>query len=277
MPRSLRVRRSLGSFVIATSLAFVAGVPISYGQTTSTPGATTSTTSTTTSVSPAGNAASERDENLAVLVLVFGAFLTASVLIYVGLLQKRYYDTSVLLQSRTGVLPQPAFSKAFLTLLKSESPVLIDGPLVVVVGQKTEYKALTDDKLAEATWTFEPADLIKPLDVSKTTSSIAIEAVKKGTLRITATVEGKLPPRTIPVTVIEIPPAETSSLPFVGEGYGSILVAVAILALASVLALMGKLSSDAVATLFGAVAGYIFYRVQQGTRTSKADEKAPPS
>jgi hypothetical protein len=57
---------------------------------------------------------------------------------------------------------------------------------------------------------------------------------------------------------------EQPSLPFVGEGYGTILLALAILTLATVLALMGKFSSDALATLFGALGGYIFYRAAGG-------------
>lgn len=272
MPRSTRVRRSLGAFLIAACLALLAAVPVSYAQTTSTP---STTVPTTTTESPADK---KRDEDLAVLVLFFGGFLTASVLLYVWLIQRRYYAAAIDLQRRTGVLPEPEVIHGLVTrtMLPELDAAKIDGPLVVVVGQKTDYTALKRGLPVEATWTVEPGDLTKPLDAAKKTSSVTIEAIKKGTFMITATVDGeKAPP--YPVTAIEIPPAETSSLPFVGEGYGSILVAVVILSLASVLALMGKFSSDAVATLFGAVAGYIFYRVQQGTGSSQADAKVPPS
>ncbi len=67
---------------------------------------------------------------------------------------------------------------------------------------------------------------------------------------------------TAPITAVEAAPTSAGGvdLPFVGEGYGTVIVAVVLVALATVLGLLDVLDSSAVATLFGAVAGYIFFK-----------------
>ena len=280
LPRRLRHSTAL---VVVCLLAALWAVQSAASQAT-TVTTTTTTTETVTNgtvsgvpneTTPEEETGDEEEEGLAVLILVFGGFLAVSVLYYVARLQGRYYDVVSLL-SRGGVVPKArmvsAFSKA---LADSSNTIDIDGPSVIVAGEKTDFTALKDGQEVDATWEVKPTDFTKPIDSTKETKSVTVEGVKKGTFALIAS--STLGGGTVLINVIELPTAQDSTLPFVGEGYGAVVIAIVILALASVLALMDKFSSDAVATLFGAVAGYIFYRAQQGSGSGSGGENTSPS
>lgn len=136
---------------------------------------------------------------------------------------------------------------------------MITGPSITTVGVPARFKAEQNDNPVEVTWTVPPdAATIEP---ESPTSAVFVTPSKQ--VDFTLQVKKDDVSREMSIRAL-YPPAEQSSLPFVGEGYGTILLALAILTLATVLALMGKFSTDALATLFGALGGYIFYRAAGG-------------
>jgi hypothetical protein len=149
----------------------------------------------------------------------------------------------------------------------------IDGPAAVVVGEPTKFKALADDEPIAARWTLDPQDAGTLESTGKADGevigdSVSVLATKKSVFKLRAEAEG-WSPGTVLLTAIAAP-TETGTVAFVGRGYGTIMIAIVILTIAGVLGLVGALGSEAVATLFGAVAGYIFLKAQSGGDTSAA-------
>jgi hypothetical protein len=56
-------------------------------------------------------------------------------------------------------------------------------------------------------------------------------------------------------------------LPFIGAGWGSVVVAIAIAAVTGALGLAGAITGEAVATILGALAGYVVAKGQTETRS----------
>jgi hypothetical protein len=160
--------------------------------------------------------------------------------------------------------------------------IKIEGDAVIVVGEPKEFKASDDDRPVVATWTVDPPDGATLEAGGSTTepqgTSVKLTASKKGTLKLTASAEAHIP-ATIPLAAI-VAPAQTPRLPFVGRGYGTIMIALSILSVAGALSVLGKLNS-AVATLLGALAGYIFLKdapaAGGGGSTGGGESAAPGS
>jgi hypothetical protein len=90
-----------------------------------------------------------------------------------------------------------------------------------------------------------------------------------GTYKLTATVDGT----STSVFVAAVQPAGEAAGPrlaWVGEGYGTILIAVTVVATVTVLGLLDVLDSSALAGLFGALVGYIFLKSATGDGGSGA-------
>jgi hypothetical protein len=284
LTRSGSMRLGLALLVLGVSGFLVATVSVSHAQVTTTTDQTSSVVSTT-STSPAttgttttgGEASEEENEDIAMLVLLFGFLLATGVFIYTGVAQTKYYDLAEKALKRTGVLPQSEFPSAFPAervaggrMGAAESPVKLEGPAVAVVGQKAEFTATRDADPVDVTWTVDPSSAAE-VDPSSPASKVLITPTKKGTFKVRAAIDGST--WETGVTAID-PSAQRSSLPFVGLGYGAVLIAIVILTLATVLALLGKFSSDAIATLFGALAGYVFFRVGTSGEGSSGSSSA---
>ena len=139
----------------------------------------------------------------------------------------------------------------------------------MTVGKPAEYKA-TGNGSDVAAW-------------SVTGDGATVAPVQGGATKLTATAAGSYEltvnvantSATAPITAVEAAPTSAGGvdIPFVGEGYGTVIVAVVLVALATVLSLLAVLDSSAVATLFGAVAGYIFFKA--GAASQGGGQGAP--
>ena len=153
----------------------------------------------------------------------------------------------------------------------------IDGPLVVVVGEPTEFRALgTGGAPIEVHWWIDREDAAMLEAAGRTKDvvgkAVQLTALKKTTFELHAGKANGYSDGKVNLAAIEAP-VEKPSLPFVGAGYGTLIIAVVILTIAGVLGLVGILSGEAVATLFGAIAGYIFVKAQQ----QGGDQSQPPA
>jgi hypothetical protein len=96
---------------------------------------------------------------------------------------------------------------------------------------------------------------------------IKLVPVKEGVFKVSATSGGQTVTAQVAATA---PQPVRGDLPFVGGGYGAILIAVVLLMVATTLAVGGFLASEAVGTLFGGLLGYIFGSTQaQSLRPSE--------
>lgn len=142
----------------------------------------------------------------------------------------------------------------------------LTGPGAMTTGQKAVFTALlngSDDP--SATWQVEPPPGAGLEDAGATLSgsgaSVTVEAPRQGAFVLVASHPGEpvLSVRT-QVTVVE-PPDEGGgfpNLPFIGQGYGSLVGAVVLIAALVVLATTRAVDADVVGVILGALAGYLF-------------------
>ena len=90
----------------------------------------------------------------------------------------------------------------------------------------------------------------------------SVTATREGPFSLTASIPGQGPvtqPQTITV-LPDAPPASAASpsLPFIGQGFASLVGAVVLIAAVVVLAAIGVDDWEVIGTIFGALAGYLF-------------------
>ena len=212
----------------------------------------------------------------AIWVLGFGALGLLAFLIYTALMQRVFYKLAGQRIQRGGSLEVESIPLSATRAQTAEAVttpiVVVTGPVSTIVGQQSSVytvKVNAQDHAGEVTWSIAPpeAAVVMP---SKTATARVVPA-KAGAFKLTATVGGG-------TGALDIAALESSTsnfkLPFIGAGVGSFYVAIMILILAAVLGILGILSGEAVATLIGALAGYIFgFNRGQGEPNSEEKEK----
>jgi hypothetical protein len=206
----------------------------------------------------------EVDSGIVVAVLAFGLLVIVALLVYLYLIQERYFDAAERALGRLGKVP-PAQE---VTAIASGAPVTfgataaeplkITGPAVLAVGGDGEaYTVAPGD--GEAQWSINTPD-DGASDVASvapaTGGTVRVVAKKAGTFIINVTRGAGSGSYT--VTAVDL--SSESRLPLVGAGYGTLLIALVLLTGAIVLGLEDVLSGEAIATLFGALAGYVFLK-----------------
>ena len=142
------------------------------------------------------------------------------------------------------------------------------GPGSLVTGDTATYKARlgiepalrTDWRLVDANDVPIPAHNAT-LEAAADGASAILSAAKPGSYVVSASPEGNPNLRVrLEVTAIDPPVADGQipPLPFIGEGYGSIVGAILLLAVVVVLAATRAIDADIVGVLLGSIAGYLF-------------------
>lgn len=205
--------------------------------------------------------------------LLFALLAVIAVLTYNYLIQNRFYTvTENLGQAGKAVRAIPAQAFQAAGEKTRDETLKIDGPGVITVGvQSPEFSATIDNNAAEkATWTVEPANMA--IVIPATGAKVRVVAAMAGTFALSATAtEPKEGSAKVQVAAIA-PQNMATELPFIGGGYGSIVIAIILLAAVIVLGLAAVLSGEAVATLLGGLLGYIF-GVGASAATNKPENK----
>lgn len=281
------------AFVLPVMVLALAAVPAS-ARAAGTPTATvavatnpttTATSPTTTSPASATSASTstiggQRDNRgVAVAALIFGLLAAAAILFFVARDRDRtlgVYEKLVRSGAAVEVVNvpaqagEPAVARSAAEADVSAPPeVMIDGPSTIVVGASSEYVARLDGVQVVATWTASPSTAIEP--PTEATSRLPVTARQSGPFTLTAAAPGATA-GTMRVTAATPAPTRTQSLPFLGAGWGSVVVAVIIASVTAALGLAGQLGGEAVATILGALVGYV---VAKGQTESAA--RAPSS
>lgn len=140
----------------------------------------------------------------------------------------------------------------------------LTGPGVMTTGQQAVFTALLNDANdPDAEWRVEPPAGLDDAGATLTGggASVTVEAARQGGFTLVASHPGTpvLSVRT-QVTVVDPPPAGEAlpNLPFIGQGYGSLVGAVVLIAALVVLATTRAIDADVVGVILGALAGYLF-------------------
>lgn len=222
------------------------------------------------------------------LVVLFAAclLLIFVILAYVYNIQKKYYAiTQSLSQMGVGVKaisidtfvkPQdrmPAVAEAAIGKLK------IDGLGVVTVGTPVDFTVKKESgggSTEEAEWSIDEGDAAASVSPKKG-AKVSVTPQKMGRFTLTATIKdnGTITDKGSASVIAFM--ATNEELPFIGQGYGSLVIAILVVFAVILLALTGTLQGEAVATLFGALLGYIFatHAAAAATSSKKSDGKPP--
>ncbi len=207
---------------------------------------------------------------LVVAALFFGFFVIAALLYYLSQVQDKYYRTSEGLVTLGKAIPT-AISIAAIERdrdgIEPVPEVKIEGPGVVVCGQAAQFKAVSGGAEQTVDWAVEHTDVgtgqvgVEPASGPR----VQVNVVEAGSYKLIAKQGAEVRDEVVFNAVApESADEKSAGLPFVGEGYGSVLIAVVILSIAGALGFAGVLDSSAIATLLGAIAGYIFVQANSG-------------
>lgn len=239
--------------------------------TTTTPGSTGTNTTSTTGT---GSSGGRDDRSLAGLALLFGLIAVGAVLYFVRNDRKNTLATyATLIESGAAVQagdvpPQGALPAGQAAVEELTPQVTIDGPDMVVVGVPADFVAKQGGTQVVATWTADPAAATAPL--GDPSSRVTITAKQAGSFSLTAAVAGS---GSVPKRVAAAPADRArQTLPFIGAGWGSVVVAIIIAALTGALGLAGALTGEGVATILGALVGYVVAKGQTETRPGSSTD-----
>jgi hypothetical protein len=280
--------------LVLVGLAMAVAATPAWAATTATTAAATSTTPTSSS-SPAGSlsptppastttttAPGRDDRPLAGLALLFGLVAAGGVLLFVRddrAATLKTYEKLVKSGATVQVIQVSAQDGAGVAIpgaaeaeIVPGPQVTIDGPDIVVVGKPAEFVAKNNDGgQVVATWTADPADATEPL--GEPTSRLTLTATQSGTFSLTASAAGAAAiPKHVTATVADV---RGQPLPFVGAGWGSIVVVIVIAAVTGALGLSGQLNGEAVATILGTLAGYAVAKGQAESASRPATGSDP--
>ena len=198
--------------------------------------------------------------NAFALLFLFGAFVVLAVVVYLIVTDRAFYQAVGAARGRGQPVTVSEVSAtagpAAQSLGQGGTPpdLTVSGPASVTVGTPVGYAAKLGDAAADAaTWTAEPADAaaIGP----STGGAVRVVAIKAGPIKLTAA--NGLQRATLSITA-EAPPSRGIALPFVGGGWGTIVVSTVIVVVAAALGVGGVLGGQAIAGLYGALVGYLF-------------------
>lgn len=206
--------------------------------------------------------------------LLFALLALVVVFVYTYFIQKEFYTTARGL-GRLGktvkVKSVPTFLAATTGLesmaVEPSERLQITGPAAITVGvESPEFSVvrLQDGEVAaeDAKWAVEPANAatVQPESGAK----VKVIAALPGAFTLIAQVSQPKPGEArLPVAAIA-PQVSPVELPFVGQAYGSIAIALVLIAAVIILGLSSILSGEGAATLLGALLGYIFGVTKSG-------------
>ncbi len=145
-------------------------------------------------------------------------------------------------------------------------PVTVLGPTTIARGAEALYRAVdeTGKPITEedVTWQIFDGNIIAAdVTLQAPSGPFTVLSTQKLGIFILQVTAGERTPANIPITVVEsIAEPKQSGLKafFLGDGYGTINLALFLMAIVAALGAIGVVGDGTVSTIFGAMAGYIF-------------------
>jgi hypothetical protein len=204
-----------------------------------------------------------------IVTLLFALGALAVVFFYTYKIQSRFYEASEGL-GRLGRAVNATATAAFvapagrLEGMGEATPAAlhVTGPGVVTVGVESDEftAAFPEGSPADAaTWTVTPNTAATVRRVAPNSGArVKVIAAVNGAFTLRADVTTPSAAQGEVSVAAVAPQSNRIELPFVGSGYGTIAVAIILVAAVIVLGLAGVLSSESIAPLLAALLGYIF-------------------
>jgi hypothetical protein len=216
------------------------------------------------------------------ILALFALAVLLTLFVYMYYIQQRFYDV-VGSAARAGVAFQATWVAPFVQQGASfgveatpgaAAAMSITGPPSVVVGTLSPEFTLKDapEDGAQAQWTAAPptAAAVIPGRGPK----VKVFAAEAGVFTLSVTAGDQTVTAQVAATAPQ--PSRAAELPFIGGGYGAIVIAVVLLMMVTTLAVGGFLSSEATGTLFGGLLGYIFGSTRGQTAARQPDRAPAP-
>ena len=225
-----------------------------------------------------------------IIPLIFGLLAFALALIYMGAVQRQYYRTAGMLgrSGKTVVIHdvEPFYSrKEGIYTVNADYSIKITGPDVLTIGAvpgrftaevvpNNKFPPATTKLAPDVTWRVDPAGsaAVNPTQGTQ----VSVRPVTPGVFTLLADSTCKVKNETIStsaklqITAVEPVHAQVE-LPFIGSGYGSVLIGILLIAVILALAALRILSSEATASLLGVLAGYVFGVVATTSSSTSAN------
>jgi hypothetical protein len=217
---------------------------------------------TTSTQTPSPGSESATATNVvAAVALGFGVVTIFMVLLFVYRDRKRTGDQMErLVQAGRTVEPVQVSPRA----LVGEQIVLL-GPSKITVGTRASYGAQRTGQESDVRWYSSDEDIQRQLPASPA-PSIEFTARRPGTFTLRGSADADAAELTVNASEAA---TVAQQLPYIGAGWGSIVVGLAIASVTGALGLKGTISGEAVATILGALVGYVVAKGQ--TETSKTE------
>lgn len=220
-----------------------------------------------------------------VVPLLFALVAIGIILRFIASSEDKYYQAAKKLAgqgrpatiSYTGAFSSPIAPAATEEVAGQRTPpkeLKIEGPGVVTAQEESaEFSATSGGQSVEAYWSVDPPGAAAITPKSDDLAKVRVVPTRAETFVLIAMAShGSIEPAKIQVQAIS-PKMEAATLPFIGQGYGTLVVAIIAIAAVLALALNGVLGGEAVATFFGGLLGYIF---GVGTASATGAKPTPP-
>jgi hypothetical protein len=253
-----------------TRIALIAAVPLAVALLSAGPAAAQTGSTTTTSAPAVTNQvtlSNDQSVNLALISLVFGICAIVAVLFFLSRDRVRSFALlgRLSLEGRS-VSVHTESSLAAAASRSSADEVSIHGPQTIAVGQPVAY-TLVGVETQSATWAITGEGTLS----ATTGTTVRVTATVPGGLRLSATFPESNGDSTVVVRdlIAEKPLADTaSSVPILGQGYGTVVIALSVAAVTAALGLTKVLDGQAVAGILGSLVTYSVTRAVGGTATT---------
>ena len=243
-------------FVMQSSIAGISGL---LGQTTTTSPPTTPPPETATATNVG-----------AAFALGFGVITILMVLLFVFWDRERTGERlEKLVAAGRNVEPVPVPAQI---ALEAEAITLL-GPSNITVGMRASYRAQRNSQEVAVTWSASDEDVQKQLPAN-TASSVEFTPRRPGTFTLRASDGSNASELTVKSAEVV---GVAQQLPYIGVGWGSIVVGLAIASVTGALGLKGTISGEAVATILGALVGYVVAKGQAETSKTEGSSGEPKS
>jgi hypothetical protein len=219
------------------------------------PAAATTTTSTTTPTTSTAPLSSSQADTAAILALSFGLLAIIAVLVFLSWDRIRSFQAlkdAGQVGSAT-VHDESPFARASLTKSSGASgAVSIVGPKALSLNEPTNYLVQGDTAGANPSWKVQGDATISPPSGQRTqltakSAGAIILSVSVGTESATTEIAATAPPR-------------SSTIPFLGQGYGSVVIALSVASVTAALGLTNIINGQAVAGILGSLVTYSVVR-----------------
>ncbi len=214
------------------------------------------TTTTGTTAEPEPNGTQDGAKNLKVILLVtlFGAAALGMAMVLI-LIDRRWAHRSLVSLAARGLSATSTSTPAMPPVAmaaNSPSTLAVTGPTITSVQDPVELKATVAGKAHAVVWSVAPADGVGGVPAAGADTA-TLTFSKAGVYEVLATAGSDV----VIHSIVALPAAGETEVPFLGAGWGAVVIAITVAVFTAVLGLSGVVTSETVATVLGALVTFV--------------------